>query len=125
MPGAAGEPSHDMHGRSFRAAVEGDAATFRETHISGYYAGADRVVRSRDLGDGRAWSLILRPAGAPDELYELTADPREHPNLIDDHHDVAARLAGRFGATYFRRQARVTAAKGVQGAYEVASGAVE
>jgi arylsulfatase A-like enzyme len=83
--------THDMHGRSFRAVVEGDAETFRETHISGYYAGVDRVIRSRELGDGRAWS----------------------------------RLAGRFGASYFHRPARVTAVKGVQGAYEIASGTVE
>jgi hypothetical protein len=117
--------THDMHGRSFRSVMEGDAETFRETHISGYFAGADRVIRSRELGDGREWSLILRPEGEPDELYDLTADPRETANLIDERHDVAARLAGRFGSSYFRRQARVSTVKGLQGAYEIASGSVE
>jgi arylsulfatase A-like enzyme len=118
-----GDETHDMHGRSFRAVVEGDTETFRETCITGYHAGADRVIR--DTLDGRRWSLILRPEGEPDELYDLDADPRERKNVIDEHHRVAARLAAAFGPSYFRRQARVTSIKGVQGAYEVASGMVE
>ena len=82
------------------------------------------------------WSLILRPPGEPDELYDLRADPHERTNLIDAHHDVAARLAGRFGPHYFRRAAigavpgrpdtrRVATVKGIQGEYEVSSGVVE
>jgi hypothetical protein len=51
--------------------------------------------------------------------------PGALPNLIDDHHDVAARLLARFGPSYFRRQRPVLQIKGVQGANEVASGAVE
>jgi hypothetical protein len=122
--GLAGE-THDMHGRSFRAVVEGDAETFRETCVTGYFEGTDRVVRHHDSHTGRRWSLLLRPEGEPDELYDLVADPRERANLIDDHPDVATRLAGRFGPSYFRRRQPVLQVKGVQGAYEVASGVVE
>jgi arylsulfatase A-like enzyme len=122
--GLGGETA-DMHGRSFRAVVEGDAATHRDVCITGYHAGADRGVRALDGDSDRQWSLILRPEGEPDELYDLAADPRERTNLVDSAHDVAARLATRFGASYFRRQSRVSTIKGIQGAYEVASGAVE
>jgi arylsulfatase A-like enzyme len=118
LMGLAGD-THDMHGRSFRAVVEGEAEHHRTVGITGYHAGVDRVVR-----DGQ-WSLILRPDGEPDELYDLQADPRERTNLIDTHHDVAGRLAARFGPAYFRRQGPVASIKGVQGAYEVASGSVE
>jgi len=130
LMGLSGE-TEDMHGRSFRALVDGSAdaapaGAHRPVCITGYHAGVDRVVRAADVdGDGRNWSLILRPEGEPDELYDLDADPSERTNLIDAHHQVAARLAGRFGPTYFRRQERLQTVKGVQGAYEVASGSVE
>jgi arylsulfatase A-like enzyme len=76
--------THDMHGRSFRAIVEGDASTHRELCITGYHAGADRVIRwhpgrrptAHDAESRHQWSLILRPEGEPDELYDLIADPR-------------------------------------------------
>jgi arylsulfatase A-like enzyme len=130
LMGLSGE-AEDMHGRSFRALVDGSAdaapaGAHRPVCITGYHAGVDRVVRAAGVdGDGRNWSLILRPEGEPDELYDLDADPSERTNLIDAHHQVAARLAGRFGPTYFRRQERLQTVKGVQGAYEVASGSVE
>jgi arylsulfatase A-like enzyme len=115
--------THDMHGRSFRPIVEGQEEAFRKTIVTGYFAGVDRVIREDN------WSLILRPDGEPDELYDLDADPRERQNLIDDRHEVATRLARAFGPGYFRRQGpaggTVALIKGVQGAYEVASGAVE
>jgi arylsulfatase A-like enzyme len=117
--------THDMHGRSFRAVVEGHTDVHRESCVTGYHAGADRAVRHHDADTGRQWSLILRPEGEPDELYDLAADPRERDNRIDAQHDVAARLLARFGPTYFRRQRPLLQIKGVQGAYEVASGAIE
>ncbi|HEY3072976.1 MAG TPA: sulfatase, partial [Candidatus Limnocylindrales bacterium] len=104
-----------MHGRSFRPVVEGDADEHRRHVITGYHAGLDRCVRDR------RWSLILRPAGEPDELYDLVEDPRERRNLIDAHHDEARRLASAYGKYFFRGGApRVL--KGVQGQYEMASG---
>lgn len=89
LMGLQGE-THETHGRSFRAVVEGDTPTFRETCITGYHAGVDRVIRRQEPGNGsngrtsREWSLILRPEGEPDELYDVSADVREQRNLIDE-----------------------------------------
>ena len=107
-----------MHGRSFRRVLQGETDEHRKSAISGYHEGADRCVR-----DAR-WSLILRPEGEPDELYDLAADPRERHNLIDEHPGEAVRLAGAYGSAFFRR-GRSGAVKGIQGRYEVASGSVE
>ncbi|HEV8637588.1 MAG TPA: sulfatase [Chloroflexota bacterium] len=101
-------------GRSFRAVVEGDADRHREAIIAGYHEGVDRVVR-----DARH-SLILRPEGEPDELYDLVEDPREQRNLIDERHDAAVDLARRFGRPFFRR--RLPQIHGVQGKYEILAG---
>jgi arylsulfatase A-like enzyme len=101
-------------GRSFRAVVEGDAERHREAIIAGYHEGIDRVVR-----DARH-SLILRPEGEPDELYDLVEDPREQRNLIDERHEVALDLARRFGRPFFRR--RLPQIHGVQGRYEILAG---
>jgi arylsulfatase A-like enzyme len=101
-------------GRSFRAVVEGDAERHREAIIAGYHEGVDRVVRDAKH------SLILRPEGEPDELYDLTEDPREQHNLIDERHEVAVELARRFGRPFFRR--RPPQIHGVQGKYEILAG---
>jgi arylsulfatase A-like enzyme len=101
-------------GRSFRAVVEGDAETHRPAVISGYHEGLDRVVR--DAGH----SLILRPEGEPDELYDLVADPRERMNLIDERKDVALEMAARFARPFFKK--RLPQIHGVQGKYEIMAG---
>lgn len=107
-----------MHGRSFRQVLLGETDEFRQAMIVGYHEGVDRCIRDK------RWSLILRPEGEPDELYDLVSDPRERRNLIDEHHEEAVRLAGLFGS-HFLRRGRTSAVKGVQGKYEVASGSVE
>ena len=92
--------------------------SFRQDHIGVYHEGVDRCIRDQ------RWSLILRPQGEPDELYDLQADPREQNNLIDQCHEEAVRLACQFGSVFFR-PGRGSAVKGIQGTYEVASGSVE
>ena len=77
---------------------------------------------SRCIRD-RRWSLIERPAGQPDELYDLEADPRERRNLIDQHPEEAMRLAGQFGRIYRKEERRRI--RGLQGEYELASGTVD
>ena len=109
----------DMHGRSFDRVVQGETAEHRDRMITGYYAGHERCIRDAH------WSLVLRPAGEPDELYDLTADRGERRNLIDAHPEIATTLARSFGSLYYRSGAPVATVKGVQGAYEVASGSVE
>lgn len=101
-------------GRSFRSVVQGDADRHRDVVISGYHEGLDRVIR-----DARH-SLILRPEGEPDELYDLIADPHERANLIDDRKDVALDLARRFARPFFKK--RLPRLEGVQGKYEIMAG---
>lgn len=107
-----------MHGRSFRRVIEGDSDAHRQSAIVGYHEGADRCIRDE------RWSLVLRPAGQPDELYDLVNDPGERRNLIDVERTEAERLASLHGPV-FRGRGAIGAVKGLQGAYEVASGAVE
>jgi choline-sulfatase len=106
-----------MHGRSFKSVVLGDGDRHRDAAIVGYHAGVDRCIRDA------TWSYVQRPEGETDELYNLLDDPRETRNVIDEHHEEAQRLSARFG-NYWRRQP-TRFVKGVQGQYEVASGAVE
>jgi len=112
-----GSNTSSMHGRSFRGVIEGDDADLHDAIITGYHQGIDRCIRDR------RWSFIHRPAGETDELYDLEADPREQRNLIDEHPQEAQRLASQFGAYFFRDAPRQI--KGIQGQYELASGAVE
>ncbi len=105
-----------MHGRSFRAVVEGDAERHRDAIITGYHEGIDRCIRTDE------WSFIERPSGQPDELYHLTDDPREQVNAIDAHRKEAERLARSFGRHYRARRRR---GRGIQGKYELASSGLE
>ena len=112
-----------MHGRSFLPVLEGETDEHRETVIVGYHEGVDRCIR-----DGE-WSLIQRPEGEPDELYNLVRDPKEKRNLIEEYPEEAERLSSAFGR-YFRRRRGKTISKvlddrGIQGKYELASGAIE
>ena len=113
-----GNNTDAMHGKSFRAVLEGDTDEHRDAVIVGFHAGQDRCIRDK------TWSYVARPGDEPDELYHLIDDPRERTNLIDRCPEEAMRLAGRFGSV-FRRARGSGVVKGVQGTYEVASGSVE
>lgn len=65
--------------------------------------------------------LPRRPEGQPDELYNLVEDPGERHNVIDEHPEVAQRLAAMFGSLHLKEMSVV---KGIQGRYEVADSAV-
>lgn len=115
--------TYDMHGKSLRAVVEGDSDSAREAIITGFHDGHDRCIRDE------RWSLIIRPEGQPNELYDLANDWREKNNLIDRHPGEAERLRAMFGSVYFKRERPRREGqhlfRGVQGAFEVASGTVE
>lgn len=108
-----------MHGKSFRAVLEGEAEYHHQSIIVGFKEGADRCIRDEE------WSYVSRPEGEPDELYHLPTDPRETRNLIDEHPEEAQRLAAGFGSYFRCRGAGPAAVKGLQGKYEMASGAVD
>lgn len=100
-----------VQGRSFLPVLTGETNKHRRYAIVGYYEGIDRCIRDEE------WSLIQRPEGQPDELYNIKEDPRESRNLIDDYPSEAKRLAKAFG-NIFRKERRQTI-KGIQGAYEI------
>ncbi|MDI7277465.1 MAG: sulfatase [Anaerolineae bacterium] len=100
-----------LPGRSLLPLIRREVSEVRPAIICGYHEAPDRVIRDR------VWSYIRRPEGQPDELYNLTEDPREKVNLIDRYPQEAQRLASMFGALYRLKGAPV---KGIQGRYEVA-----
>lgn len=77
-----------MAGRSFLPTLNGESREHRHVAVSGYYNAPDRSIR-----DGR-WSYVYRPGNAPDELYDLVADPRERRSSLDEHPEEAVRLRG-------------------------------
>jgi arylsulfatase A-like enzyme len=112
-----GNNAPPMHGRSFAPLLRGETDAHRAAIIAGYYAAADRCVRDT------TWSYVQRPAGEPDELYNLVDDPQERTNLIGEHPQVARRLAGLFGDIY-RSGVPQQEVKGIQGKYELASSGI-
>jgi|ECHnycMinimDraft_1075156.scaffolds.fasta_scaffold00229_11 arylsulfatase A-like enzyme len=117
------EDTTTMAGKSFMDVLLGGEEKHRSYVVSGYHEGVDRCVR-----DGR-YSLILRPEGQPDELYDLTQDPKETRNLVDERPEEAKRLASYLGIFQNTRYRSVLGGrvqgkgsiviKGVQGRYEV------
>ncbi|OYT29929.1 MAG: sulfatase [Thermofilum sp. ex4484_82] len=100
-----------MHGKSFSDIVKGEEREHRKAVIIGYHEGIDRCIRDKE------WSLILRPEGEIDELYNLKKDPKEKNNVIDEYKEEAKRLASYFGKYFFRE--RKALIKGVQEKYEI------
>lgn len=105
-----------LHGRSFARVLRGESDRHRDAAISGFHQAGDRCIRDE------RWSLVERPGDQPDELYDLATDPRETRNLVDAHPDEARRLARLFGGMF--RASPVREVKGLQGRYELASGAM-
>lgn len=112
-----GSSAAAMHGKSFLPVLMEESDDHRPAIITGFHEGADRCVRDKK------WSYIRRPAGQPDELYNLETDPKETINLIDQYPNEARRLASSF-SSYFSRGAAQTEIKGIQGKYELASGGI-
>ncbi len=100
-----------LPGKSLLPLIRGEVESVRQAVISGYFEAPDRCIRDE------TWSYIRRPAGEPDELYNLRDDPLETRNLIDEYPDEARRLASQFGTIYAMAGKPV---KGLQGVYELA-----
>ena len=106
-----GNNARVMQGKSFSDIVKGEEREQRDSVIIGYHDGIDRCIRDKE------WTLIIRPEGEIDELYNLNKDPKEKNNLIDEYPDEAKRLAIKFGNYFFKE--RKTVIKGIQERYEV------
>lgn len=106
-----GNNTYSMHGKSFLRVLLNETDEHRKYAISGYYEAIDRCIRDQK------WSYIQRPEGQSDELYNLTEDPKETKNLVDEKPEEAKRLASAFG-TYFKKiESKIV--KGIQGKYEL------
>ena len=74
------------HGESFWPVVQGRTDKTHDFIVSGWFDATDRCIRTQQ------WSLIQRPDGHPDELYDLENDPHELYNLIDEQTGLAEEL---------------------------------
>lgn len=100
-----------LAGKSFAPVIHGETEKHRSSIICGYFGAVERCIRDE------IWSYIVRPEGQPDELYDLTKDPKETHNLIDEFPEEARRLARQFGSLWFQKP--LTGIKGIQGRYEL------
>ena len=73
----------DLVGRSFAAALRGDADPGQEEVVIYDEYGSVRMVRTR------GWKLVRRYPDGPDELYDLVNDPSERNNRVLDPTQVA------------------------------------
>jgi arylsulfatase A-like enzyme len=83
-------------GTSFRATLDGVAEGERGPVVVFDEYGPVRMIRTRD------WKYVHRDPAGPHELYDLTADPDERHDLIDDprHAGMAAELRGQLTAWF-------------------------
>jgi len=99
-----------LAGRSLLPLMTGESEG-RDYVIAGYHEAPDRAVMTRN------YRFISRPEGQSDELYDLSTDPRETHNLVDELPEVAKSMARYLVGTWgFGRQTYV---KGLQGKYEL------
>lgn len=103
-----------LHGRSFWPLVSGEVEALHEYAFSSRFsvaaggpsqdrlalsqhrdasffdgwAGSDRVVEPSTITN-REWAYIHAPQGRPSELYNLTTDPNQQQNVLDQYRDVA------------------------------------
>jgi len=95
-------PIVPMHGRSLWPVVEGKVEKLRQYVTMGYHASAHRCVRDKE------WSLVVRPEGQQDELYNLVDDPEEQHNVIGEQSEVAERMFQTLGRWGRGRQRKTT-----------------
>ncbi len=90
--------SPDRPGRSFGAALNGNPITWRESQVCEY--GNARMIRTEN------WKLIKRypphDQSFGDEMYDLSAAPRETTNVIAEHPEQARDLEARLNAFFAR-----------------------
>jgi len=109
-----GANNRALAGVSLRSVLEGSGTTPYEATVTGYFKSPIRCIRDR------RYSYIANGENG-DELYDLTADPRETNNIFAERPDVAAALLKHIGGVYFTRK---PTGRGLQGGFEVADTSV-
>ncbi len=84
-------PADALPGRSFAPLLRGESLDDREHVVVFDEYGPVRMIRTRE------WKYVHRYPYGPHELYDLTRDPDEKRNLVDDVdlQDVVAAMKGR------------------------------
>jgi len=106
-----GEDSVPLAGKSLLQVLKGEGQG-RKSVVIGYHDAQDRCVRNE------RYSFIKRPAGQPDELFDLIEDAKETNNIIDERPEEAIRLAKTLGSIWMTSS--MGPVRGIQGKYELA-----
>jgi arylsulfatase A-like enzyme len=87
-----------LPGRSFAAALRGEADAGAEEVVVFDEYGPVRMIRDRE------WKYVHRFPYGPHELYHLAADPGEKTNLVEDdgHAAVVTEMRGRLEEWFLR-----------------------
>ncbi len=91
--------TYAMSGKSFWSVVTANEEKIRDFIITGYHESYHRCIRDKD------WSLIVRPEGKENELYNLKNDPKEKNNLIKEYPEKEKELLSYLGK-YFTVKTR-------------------
>ena len=85
------QPSGEMHGRTLRPLIEGDATrdfAFNEWDLLASRCGVDLSLRTART---KTHKLTYEEGSQAGELYDLVNDPQEMDNLFDDQGTAAIR----------------------------------
>ena len=89
------KPLPGVHGRSLREVLEQRADADEWQDAYGEFFGQRFVYTQRIVWHG-SWKYVFSPGGI-DELYNLTNDPRERTNLVNDpdHYEILIKMTKR------------------------------
>ena len=93
------DPNDDMSpGRSFVSVLNGETNDAQDEIVVFDEYGPVRMIRTQE------WKYVHRYAYGPHELYNLTKDPRERNNLVDEkeHHALIGDMRRQMGAWFER-----------------------
>ncbi|MFC1735571.1 sulfatase [Candidatus Hydrogenedentota bacterium] len=86
-----------LHGRSFKAVLEGKSYSGRNIApmSHGIYDDMHALERRHTIST-KTHAVLIGPDGAKPELYDLRTDPEQRKNVFKKQKDVAKRICGQF-----------------------------